>query len=262
MNKSQQIQGLLQQLNLSKKEVAVFLSLTKLGRSLVSSIARDTKITRTLIYDITASLLEKGLITEMQREGKKHYEAIDHAGVMAYISLQKKELSRVEKQFAQAASAFHSLQKGLTQKAQVRFFDGLDGMANVYEEIRRDLRRAPAGERELITTWPTEKLEKVYEGFYEKNIYFDMPGLVKRDIMYESKMTQVYIQTYAESSTQHDYRIWPKQQGEFPTDVECWGNKVAFNDVQGHPSSVIIESQAVADTFRMFFNQMWSGLLK
>lgn len=259
MQETEYISQILAQLGLSKKEIDVFIAVTIIGQATVKNIARETSITRTHIYDIAESLLQKGLVSVAELKGMKHYSAVNHAGLMAYISMQKKELDSIEKKLTDSESAFVALQHGIEEATSVEFFQGLDGMASVYEEIRRDLKKMKAP-MELITTWPVERLEAAYPGFYQKEVYFNIPGLVKRDIIYESPMADLYIKRYADGPADHDYRIWPSEKGEFPTDGLCWMDNVAFTDVSGHPSSIIIRSKAVADTFRMFFNQMWESL--
>lgn len=262
MTKNTSIKKLIKNLGLNNKEASVFISIYKLGNPSVKDIARDTEITRTHIYDINSSLLEKGLISESEKRGVKHYESLDHAGLIAHISIQQKKWKKVEKDFEQAASLFKNLKQNTSQKTKVRFYEGIKGITTVFEQARQDLSKLPESKRRLITVWPTEKLEKTYPGFYEKEIYFNMKGLKKRDIMYESEMTETYIKKYSKGPTKHDYRIWPNEKGEFPTDALCWGNKVAYTDVEGYPSSIVIESKAVSDTFRMYFEEMWLSLKK
>lgn len=252
------VSNLLSELGLGSKEIQVFLSLSKLGAASVSSVARDTNITRTHIYDIAAELMERGLIFVSEKSGIKHYEAVDHPALLAHLSGKQRQLQKLEKKFAQAASEFHALRKGESPKTTVRFYDGADGVATVYEQIRRDLKTAKT--KELFTIWPVEALEKTYPDFYGNNINIDMPGLVKRDIMCASPTTELYIQRYAQSQTEHHYKIWPKEKNTFPTDALCWGHKVAYTDVRGLPSSIVIENQAVADTFRIYFWQLWKSL--
>lgn len=249
---------LLAQLGLTEKAVQVFLSLSKIGAASVSAVARDTHITRTHIYDVATALIKQGLITESEKSGVKQYAAIDYAGLMAHISNKQRQLQKLEKEFAQAASEFNALRTSEAPKTKVRFYDGVEGMKNVYEEIRNDLKKTEV--KELLTIWPVAALEKTYRFFYEDSINLDLPGLVKRDIMCESPLTELYIKRYAQSQTDHHYKIWPKDKGEFPTDALCWGNKVVYTDVQGYPSSIVIENKAVADTFRMYFWQMWESL--
>ncbi len=255
------LKTLLSRLNLQEKEIAVFLAIYKMGPAAVKTIAKETDITRTHIYDLTESLLEKGLITEFEKSGVKHYEALGHSGLIAYINQKKRQWEKTEKEFEKAASAFENLKMGTSQKTKVRFYEGVDGMIRVYEEIRKDLMNAEKCNRKVITIWPTEELEKTYPGFLENNVYLNMLGLFKRDIMTESKMTERIIKAYKNGPTKHQYKIWKKSKGTFPTDTLCWSNKVAYTNMEGgYPSGIIIESKAVADTFRIYFEEMWNNL--
>ena len=56
------------------------------------------------------------------------------------------------------------------------------------------------------------------------------------------------------------YKIWPKEKNEFPTDTLCWLNKIAYLDMKGYPSGIIIENAAMVETFTMWFRQMWDSL--
>jgi hypothetical protein len=62
--------------------------------------------------------------------------------------------------------------------------------------------------------------------------------------------------------TKHEvrYKLWPKEKGLFPTDNIAWKNKIAYIDLVGYPSGIIIENEAVVKSYTMWFNQMWEGL--
>lgn len=254
-----EIKKILTEVGLDNKESAIFFALMKRGSLSARSIADDTGITRTYVYDITEDLLKKGLITGSEIRGVKHYDALGYQDLVGYVAKKKDELNFLEKELHEAAGVFKKIESGSIQKTKVRFYEGLNGIKSVYEEIRNDLEQTK-GRKELVTYWPTESLEKAYPNFFEKQVYFDMPALIKRDIMYECATTYKYIQAYRESPTTHTYKIWPKEKGEFPTDVEVWGNKVAFTDVRGTPSGIVIENESVADSMRMWFERVWESL--
>ena len=71
-----EIKKILKGLDLSEKEVSVFISLVRLGIAPVSTIASDSGITRTHVYDILGRLQQHALVTETQERGVKKYEAI------------------------------------------------------------------------------------------------------------------------------------------------------------------------------------------
>lgn len=261
MESPNKLKHLLTGLGLDEKEATVFLSLTKLGSAPASTVAKDTGVTRTHVYDLVEILKKRGLITETEVRGVKRYEATDHAGLMAHLSRKQQEMRLLEKQLAQAASMFAGLRTHEEQRTKVRFFEGFEGIRSLYEELRNDL-KTQVDPVDLITIWPVESLERAYPQFYEQEVYFNLPNLTKRDIMYECEMAKRYIERYKKGPAKHDYRIWPKEKKEFDTDTLCWLNKVAFTDVRGNPSGVVIENVSFARTFRMWFDEMWQHLPK
>ena len=57
-------------------------------------------------------------------------------------------------------------------------------------------------------------------------------------------------------------RFFPKEL-EMPTTVEIWKNKVAlFVITKENPITIVIESPAVADSFRIYFYIMWKTAKK
>jgi predicted transcriptional regulator len=250
-----ELKQLLQKLNLNEKEARVFLSLVKIGKAPVSAVGRESGITRTHIYDLVQSLVEKGLVSEIEERGIKNYEAVDHAGLLAFVSKEQKELQSLEKELMQKASEFNALQVGKQQKTKVRFFDGVEGVRNIYEEIRKDFEKST--ERfELLTIFSPERVEAVMPGFQ----FFSYPKAETRDIICEDQMLAEYQAQMEKTKHEVRYKLWPKEKGLFPTDNIAWKNKIAYIDLVGYPSGIIIENEAVVKSFTMWFNQMWEGL--
>lgn len=259
MNSSQQILSLLNDMGLNDKEQKIFFTLLSHGSLPARVIANESGVTRTHVYDIAEDLSKRGLLTKSTVRGVKHYTALEHKELIGYIAKKQSELQLLEKRLSQTSELFNSVQKGKTQTTKVRFHEGFDGIKSVYEEIRADLKKID-GSKELITYWPTEGLEKAYPKFFEQEVYFDMPTLIKRDIINESPTANKYIEAYQKGPTTHSYKIWPKEKGEFPVDVEVWGNKVSFTDIRDNPSGIIIENESVADAMRMWFDHIWESL--
>jgi len=253
------LEQLMTDFGLNEKEVKVFLAMFRLGQSTASLLAKETDITRTNIYDMVESLKKKGLVVEFEQRGVRHFEAIDHAGIIALLSKKERDVKLLQKSFVQMADAFHSLRSGERVKTSVRFFEGQEGMQSVYEEIRSNI-GGYKGEVELLTIWPVERLEKVYPSFFESGAYLNLPNMKKRDILFDCESAQRYIDQYSKGSTHYRFKRWPKEKGEFAVDTLVWLNKVAFTDVTDLPSGIIIENPSLAITVRMWFEQMWEGL--
>ena len=250
------LKQILTSFGLSKKERAVFLSIIKLGPSTVRAISRDSKITRTLVYDIAEDLQEKGIISEVNEEKVKKYKAVSHAGLVAAFSRQTIKLKKLENQLQQAASEFSNLEQGKEQKTKARFFTGIEGVKSVYDEVMRDIKKS---NNEVFSIFSPEKLEKTIPGWGDNDEYFDNAGASMKHIMAESSSINRYIRQI-KKYTNNKYRVWKKEDGEFPTDTICWGNNIAYIDLSGYPSGIIIENQAITNTFKMWFDKMWDSL--
>jgi sugar-specific transcriptional regulator TrmB len=66
------VKKLLSESGLSKKEIAIYLSVLELGQATILQIADKSKIKRPTIYDLVPMLINKGFVTEIQK-GKKTF---------------------------------------------------------------------------------------------------------------------------------------------------------------------------------------------
>ncbi len=260
MHQDGSIDNLLQALSLSEKEVQVIHTLLVEGEQTATAISNSTGITRTSMYDVIRSLKDKGLVLGSATPGVKRFGTLDHAGFIAYLSRKERELGAVKKQFSDAASAFADLRHKSNRTMKVRFVHGREGVSSLYEELRRDLKAVTMEKRQIITVWPVQKLEDALPGFFDTEQYFNLPGLYKRDIMVDSSLAREYFKRYDAGPAKHEYRLWPEEMGELPTDALCWGDKVVYTDVMGPATGLIIENAAIAETFRKYFEIMWQSL--
>lgn len=257
------IHELLLGLGLNDKETKVLLSLIKLGISPVSKVAQETGITRTNVYDVMKELAQKGLVTEREERGVRRFEAIHYAGLLAYVSRKKRDLQSIETGIIKSASLFHGIHAGRQQKTKVRFYDGVNGAKNILNEIRGDLEKIETPYK-FRSIFSMDKMEVLLPGFLEKHqhIYFE-PYMTKYSIICESPLLSDFLQrVQSHRDKKFHYRIWPKEKNEFPTDTLCWLNKLALIDLVDYPSGIIIENNAMAESFVMWFDELWQSLGK
>lgn len=246
---------LLQKLNLNEKQVAIFLSLVKLGKTTATNLSNDSGVTRTHVYDLVKELTDKGLVSEVEERGVKTYEAVDHTGLLAYISRQQKELQQINKKIEQMASEFKQLQLGQQQKTKVRFFEGIEGVKNLYEEIRHDLAKQTKPS-EVITIFSPEKLNRLIPNF----TYLDFSTVSIRAVICRDNKSHLYASQMKKTKNKVNYKFWPIERGLFPTDNIAWLNKIVFIDLSDYPSGVVIENESIVKTFALSFEEIWRGL--
>ena len=82
---------LLENLGLKEKEAKIYITLLKEGPSLANSIAKNTEILRSSIYDYLDTLTEKGFITYTIKSGKKYFQAVNPSKIMDNFSERKEK---------------------------------------------------------------------------------------------------------------------------------------------------------------------------
>jgi len=121
-------------LGFSDKEVRVYLAVLELGRSTVARIARKGEINRTTGYDILSDLAAKGLVSISGKEPKQEYAAESPDSIKklleAKLEQDKKKLEAASKDLIPQLKSIHNV----SQRPQVRFYEGVEGLKQVYED--------------------------------------------------------------------------------------------------------------------------------
>ncbi|MBU6214359.1 hypothetical protein KGM48_00735 [Patescibacteria group bacterium] len=125
----------LEEFGLSDKEAAVYLSLLELGPSVVSSIAKHSRINRSTVYVVLSFLAKRGFVSTSDVQNVRLYTAASPERLVkiAQESADKyKELTATTKSLLPKLRA---MQSGAKQKPRVQFFDGDEGIEAARQEI-------------------------------------------------------------------------------------------------------------------------------
>jgi len=255
------IDEILIQLGLSENETKVFVANLQLGPTSISRVARKAGVARTYVYELVDELKEKGLVAEIEEHGVKKVQTLDYGGLLAYVSRKQKDLERLERDLVKSVDAFRAMSPGVSEKTRVRFFEGVEGIKSINDEIRTDLEHLKQPYN-FYVVFSADRMEAVIPGWIEHNqhIYFE-PWMRKYAIISETPLLSGFLhQVNQHKQKNFLHKLWPTQNKEFPTDTLCWKNKIAYLDMQQYPSGIIVENESIAQTFVMWFEQMWGSL--
>jgi len=87
----------LRQLGFSEKEIEVYLTILKQGKTTPARVAKVTKINRTTVYAVAAELIKKGVIMEDLAGKIRYLTALPPESMTDYFTDQKKVLEDKEK---------------------------------------------------------------------------------------------------------------------------------------------------------------------
>lgn len=243
----------LKSLDLSDKEIDVYLAILELGSVPASVIGKRTGIVRSTTQYTCQQLTQKGLLRSITRGNTFLYSAESPEKLVYLLDQQKKDLEVKEDNVKRIIG---DLKKRMNPKIllpRVQFIEGEDNMISLYREM-------------------LDQKEPIYNAFLKRDNITDkfgrfmdrqfVPQRIQRGIRAfvllndESEGAEEALRTDKESK--RVTLLVPTKDFPFDADIDLYGNKVAFysyrkNDLTG----VIIENQYIRSSMFSLFKMAW-----
>lgn len=237
-----QLEDVLVDLGLTKKEAQVYLANLELGDSPASDIALRSHLNRVTCYDILEKLLKRGLISTYTKKKIKYFSATDPDVVR----------SDFRQKYLNLKAALPDLRRlhGKSSHPRVRYYEGIDGVKKIYAEtLNAQSEILNYADSKLIRQfWPNYDKEYVEERVKRK-IY--LQGIAPRDEQGEKVASENKLRY-------REIRLVEPGEYSFANEINIYDDKVAIvsfgkDEIVG----MIIESTEVADTQRAIFSMAW-----
>ncbi|MDO8436069.1 MAG: helix-turn-helix domain-containing protein [bacterium] len=121
----------LRKLDLTEKEVKVYLAGLELGPSSVQKIAELVNIARPTTYEIIKRLEKKGLFEEVKEKRKRLFSARSPENILGLLRTKKREIEEKEREFIRIISALEPKYS----KEGIKVFKGKEGLRALGEII-------------------------------------------------------------------------------------------------------------------------------
>lgn len=230
------LQKILQELGLEKKEAKVYLALLGLGEATATTLAEKTALDRTLMYQLTTKLKEKGLVSHIVKNNTRYFLPAEPETLL-------KDLQEKEKQLKDALPELKAKQNSLKPETKVEVYHGRKGIGTIFKMIIID--KKPyyfiGGASEACTLFELENAQVVKQAEELK-----IPGKVlarKSDNFFVGK--------------NEEYRLVPEHLISSTT-MMLWGNKTAIFVWTEPYHVVLIDNGEVTKGNLSTFNYLWS----
>jgi len=237
----------LQKLGLNDKESKIYLCLLELGGGNIGQIAKKSGIKRTTVYDVIASLAEKGLVSSAKKNKRPVYFAEDPKKLEQGLEEKKEVLARIMPEILSVANF-------LSKKPRIRFFEGPSAIKEVY----RDTLNYPDQE---IDAWFTD----AFFGYDDKfiNDYYIPKRLEKkiwvRAVVPGTKMMKDFVAL--DRQQLRKTKIVPAEKAIFKVEIVLYGeNKIGIMSFS-EQIALIIESKNIFETLKGIFELNWESPL-
>lgn len=239
-------QGLDRALGLTNLELAVYLAALELGEANIQEISRKSGVKRTSIYNFIDALKDRQLLSEVKKGKRKFYAAISPRHL---LDEQKARTASIEQIIPQLLA----IQNNSRKKPRVMFFEGLDGIKEIYQMTLRD--------KQTVYAW--EDLDKTLEVLPESFIKSYPSERAAKKI--PARCIDRDTKSAREWTAKNNVRLARESRfidsEEFATEINVFGNKVAFYRWdKKSPFGVVIEDAGIATAVRVAWQELWDRL--
>ncbi len=235
---------------LSDKEIAVYLSLLKLGPSPVRKVASEAGVNRGTTYDILKSLQDQGLVSYFHEEKRQYFIAEDPKALIGALDSKKLKIDSLRSDLLALLPEFRSIQYVIEERPVVKFYEGLQGIRTILQDV-------------LTSTEDYDNKEYcVFSSADVKNyIYQALPNFTEERISLGIKVKVISLSVGGEEAALSQ-RKWLSGSGGVPTYTLIYAGKVAMISTNNkkQPHGVIIEDKNLHQTQKIIFDSLWNKI--
>jgi HTH-type transcriptional regulator, sugar sensing transcriptional regulator len=247
------IQDVLKKLDLTDKEVKVYLALLERGTQPASVIARATDLPRNTARFQLDKLVKKGLVTKTYKGNIQVYSPEHPETLLQVLEVKKKrlmdEIETQQEQIENFLPEFTSFFRKSDVFPKVKFYEGLDNLKTLYEDTL-------TSETPIVCYSDVDGLLDV---FGEDYMDWYTTEKAKRNIELNSialdtKRTREYVKDNAKKK--RDMYLVPAKNMPFTNEINIYDGKmsiIALKDMVG----VLIESQDIYISQTTIFKMAW-----
>ena len=236
---------LLQDYGLSKTEAQSYLTVLELWTAPVSSIARRSGENRVTVYSALKNLVKKWIAIETPKRNSTYYTVIWPDILIKKFEDKYTVLKESLPQFLAIANKYDN-------KPKVQFFDGIEGLKNIYQEVILSEKDMAPGEP-FLTFVGTSKIDPAFQEYLSKEF-------VPRRLKHKTKTRVIAAKStskYAEYNIKtHESIVIDDPIFDFANEIIVHGNnKVAILMYNTHELCwLTIESTTLHNGLKSMFN--------
>ena len=242
-------------IGLTEGETKVYTALLKQGETTTGAICRESRVSKSKVYDILEKLIQKGFVGYIIKNGIKYFAANDPKMILEFLKTKEEELENTIKDAEKILPQLEVQRSVMGTKKTAEIYEGFHGIKAVREEFLLSMKH---GDEMLVLGAPkiaNEKWEAWFQKFHKSRI---TRGISLR-IIYNSD---------AKEFGELRKRMRLTEVKYFPNKlvsqkwIDVFSNAVIFVIILKNPIVFVVRDKSLADSFRAYFDIMWKAAKK
>lgn len=254
MKKDKKEIKILEEIGLTQGQAKVYLALLNLGASTTGKIITKAKVSRSKVYEMLDSLIEKGIVSYVIKENAKYFEAENPEQILNYLQKKKKNLQKKEQDFKSILPRLKTIQTSREIKQTANVYEGIKGIKTIYSNIIATLKR---GDEYYVVGVEPELYKSISFTSFILNLHKERvkKGIKVKLIAYtRSELNEGIAKTKLSEVRYTDKNI--------PAATLIYGNNVATFVWGENPVGVVTTSPIITKRYKEFFKGVWKNAKK
>lgn len=237
-------QEALKTIGLNDKEIKVYLACLELGQETVTNIAKKAGLKRPTTYLVLDALRLRGLINSATRGKRTLYGVEEPNKLLSLLAEQERSLKTI-------LPYLEALNNRRPAKPRIRFYEGPDGIRQIYSEmmVTREIR-----------FWGS--VEGLIKNFPDVMDWFTKISQTKKPKVFDLLTDNSINREFADRTIRPGYeiRFFPEEL-KVIIDSIMSGSKLAMIAFEPEPHGLIIESEPIVASFKSLWELAWRGAI-
>lgn len=238
-------------LGLNEKEARVYLALLSLEKATAYTVATRSGLKKPTAYVILDNLVSKGFVLKIPYKERHMFLA---KSPRECVALAREKISTAEEMLPELLA----IQKKTEQKANVSFYEELDGLKEIYRKIIKTMKMKPEAERNFVAFYAHQKdtpqfLQKYWAELVEE---YRENKIKRRYITSLHPSIKKYLENEMIRNSGVELKALPEIDYSSNISVEIFDSCVlivSHRYIQG----VLIENPDIADVMKQIFDLVW-----
>ena len=243
--------GVLENIGLTKNEVKVYLALIDLGETTTTPLVKRAVIPSSKVYPALDRLIQKGLVSYILKSNKKFYSATNPRNLIDFLSTKEKDLEQQKEEVEKLIPQFLLKQTMREVPAEAQVYEGQEGIRTIFYSMFNELKRGDeyyvfySGTFEEFTSW------KLF--FRSIHIKREKLGIIVKMIL-DAQLKSVAREV---GKGLKNYKVRFFQEPLPNSWTMIYQDKVLIATAIPQTIGFVIQSKAITDQYKTFFQSMW-----
>ena len=247
----------LEKIGLTKGEIRVYTALLELGECTKTLLAKKAGIAPSNIYDVTNRLVNKGIISKVEKNGIAHFSAANPHQLKEYLEEKQREIQHeqdiVEKLLPSLLANFERVK----ESTAVEVFNGWNGLKTVLSDLVKELNKC---EENFVFGAGLGANPAQADVFFLKHSKMrDERGILTKIIFNEEVRKRKERITFFLKSKNCEVRFLNQST---PTEIIIYKNTTCMLVLVENPLVIRIRGKAIFDSFKQYCEILWKSARK